>query len=88
LKNALFEMRSAIDRYYADKNRYPERLDWLTRERYVAKTPADPFTNRAGSWQTIPSKRDPKNPSAAAGIFDVKSGSRATAMDGTKYSDW
>jgi len=26
--------------------------------------------------------------SAKAGIYDVKSGSEATALDGTKYADW
>ena len=31
---------------------------------------------------------DPNNPSANTGVFDVKSGSDATALDGSKYADW
>ena len=31
---------------------------------------------------------DPNNPTAEPGTYDVKSGSDATALDGTKYSDW
>ena len=49
---------------------------------------SDPFTNSTSSWRTILSKRDPNNRTAARRIFDVKSGSRATAIDGTTYSAW
>ena len=31
---------------------------------------------------------DPNNPTASPGIYDVKSGSEATALDNTKYADW
>jgi hypothetical protein len=34
------------------------------------------------------SESDPANPSAPPGIYDVKSGSDRTAMDGSQYSDW
>jgi len=36
----------------------------------------------------VPAEPDPNNPTAEAGIYDVKSGSDATALDGTKYADW
>ena len=89
LKYALFQMRDAIDQYYTDKNQYPSSLDSLTSEGYISQIPTDPFTNRTDSWQTIPSKPDPNNPTTTArAIRDVKSGSEAKAMDGTKYSDW
>jgi general secretion pathway protein G len=82
-------MRDAIDQYYADKNQYPSRLDSLASEGYIRQIPTDPFTNRTDSWQTIPSSEPaPSNLAAAPGIYDVKSGSEATALDGTKYSDW
>ena len=89
LKYALFQMRDAIDRYYTDNNEYPSSLDALTSEGYISQIPADPFTNRADSWKAMPSKADRNNPAfTAPGIYDVKSGSEATAMNGTKYSDW
>jgi general secretion pathway protein G len=50
--------------------------------------PDDPFTLSASTWMTIASEPDPNNPNAPPGVYDVKSGSDATALDGTKYADW
>jgi general secretion pathway protein G len=88
LKEDLFRMRDAIDQYYADKGQYPSTLDALVSDGYVRKLPDDPFTRSNTSWQTVPAEPDPNNPTAEAGVFDVKSGSDATALDGTKYSEW
>jgi|SRR5581483_3041375 len=88
LKEDLFRMRDAIDQYYADKGQYPATLDALASEGYLRRIPEDPFTKSASTWQTIPAEPNPSNPIAEPGIFDVKSGSDATALDGTKYSDW
>ena len=54
----------------------------------IGRNSLDPFTDSIDSWQTVPSEPDPNNPTAAPGIYDVKSGSDGTALDGTKYSDW
>jgi general secretion pathway protein G len=88
LKEDLFRMRDAIDQYYADKGSYPGTLDALVSDGYVRKIPDDPFTKSNSSWQTVPAEPDPNNPTAEAGVFDVKSGSDATALDGTKYAEW
>src|SRR6266478_3458312 len=88
LKEDLFRMRDAIDQYYADKGQYPSTLDALVSDGYVRKLPEDPFTHSSTSWQTIPAEPDPNNPTAEAGVYDVKSGSDATAIDGSKYADW
>ena len=88
LKDDLFKMRDAIDQYYADKNQWPSALDALVSEGYLRKLPEDPFTKSATTWQTVPAEPDPNNPSAEVGVYDVKSGSEATALDGTKYADW
>lgn len=88
LKEDLFRMRDAIDQHYADKGQYPETLEALVSAGYIRKMPVDPFTDSASSWQAVPSEPDPNNPTAAPGIYDVKSGSEATALDGTKYADW
>ena len=88
LKEDLFRMRDAIDQYYADKAQYPSTLDSLVSDGYIRKLPEDPFTKSSSSWQTVPAEPDPNHPTAEAGVFDVKSGSDATALDGTKYSDW
>ena len=88
LKEDLFRMRDAIDQYYADKMQYPGSLDALVSDGYMRKLPDDPFTMSSTSWQTVPSEPDPNNPTASPGIYDVKSGSEATALDSTKYADW
>jgi general secretion pathway protein G len=88
LKTDLAQFRDAIDQYYADKNQWPSTLDALVSEGYLRKLPEDPFTKSATTWQTVPAEPDPNNPSAEVGVYDIKSGSDATALDGTKYSDW
>ena len=88
LKQDLFQFRDAIDQYYADKNQWPSALDALVSEGYLRKLPEDPFTKSASTWQTVPAEPDPNNPSAEVGVYDVKSGSEGTALDGTKYADW
>ena len=88
LKDDLFKLRDAIDQYYADKTQYPATLDDLVTAGYLRSLPKDPITNSTDSWQSVPAEPDPNNPSVAAGIYDVKSGSDQTAMDGSRYNDW
>jgi general secretion pathway protein G len=88
LKTDLFNMHDAIDQYYADKGQYPGTLDELVSAGYLRKVPEDPFTNSATTWQTVPSEPDANNPTAAPGVYAVKSGYDGTALDGTKYSEW
>ncbi len=88
LKEDLFRLRDAIDQYYADKNKWPQSLQDLVSDGYVREVPEDPITNSVESWQTVPAESDPANPSAEPGIFDVKSGSEGTALDGSPYAEW
>jgi general secretion pathway protein G len=88
LREDLFRMREAIDQFYADKNQYPETLDALVTEGYLRQLPVDPFTDSSASWVAVPAETDPNNPTAPAGIYDVKSGAEGTALDGTAYAEW
>jgi general secretion pathway protein G len=88
LKEDLFQMRKAIDEYYADKGKYPADLQTLVTEKYLRSIAPDPFTNSTETWQQIPSEGDAGNPSAEPGISDVKSGSDRTGSDGKPYSEW
>ena len=88
LKEDLFRMRDAIDQYYADKNKYPSDLQALVSDQYMRDVPQDPFTLSNTTWQTVPAEADPANPSLEVGIYNVKSGSDGTALDGTQYSEW
>jgi general secretion pathway protein G len=88
LKEDLFRLRDAIDQYYADKGQYPSTIDALVSDGYLRKVPEDPFTKSNSSWQTVPAEPDPANPTAEPGVYDIKSGSDQTALDGTKYAEW
>jgi general secretion pathway protein G len=88
LKEDLFRMRDAIDQYYADKQKYPQSLQDLVSEGYLREIPKDPITDSRDTWTTVPAEPDPNNPAAEPGVYDVKSGSEATSMEGTKYSEW
>jgi general secretion pathway protein G len=88
LKEDLFRMRDAIDQFYADKGKYPATLQDLVSDKYLRTIPRDPFTNSADTWREMPSEPDPNNPTAQPGVYDVRSGSEQTALDGTKYSEW
>ena len=88
LKENLYQMRDAIGKYHADKGKYPADLQSLVSEKYLRSIAPDPFTGSAETWQPIPSELDPGNPSAEAGIVDVKSGSAETGSDGRPYSEW
>ncbi|MEZ5285469.1 MAG: prepilin-type N-terminal cleavage/methylation domain-containing protein [Vicinamibacterales bacterium] len=88
LKEDLFRMRDAIDQYYADKNKYPSSLDDLVSDGYLRELPVDPFTQSKDTWQTVNAEPNASDTTAIPGIYDVKSGATATALDGTIYSEW
>src|SRR5688500_3944063 len=88
LKTNLAGMREAIDRYYADKNKWPASLETLASEKYIREVPIDPMT-QAADWQTTIGEPDPSNPAAEAGISDVHSSSTAVSpFNGTPYAEW
>lgn len=84
----LFQMRKAIDEYYADKQKYPASLDALVSEKYLREIKPDPFTQSVDTWQTTMSEPDAANPSAETGIYNVKSGAPGTGTDGRPYAEW
>jgi general secretion pathway protein G len=87
LKEDLFNLRSLLDQYYADKGHYPLALEDLMTEGYLRKVPVDPITGSADTWQVI--YEEPKEEmEEAPGIYDIKSGSQDIALDGTNYSEW
>jgi general secretion pathway protein G len=90
LKENLFQLRDAINKYYSDKKKYPAGLSDLVSSRYLRDIPYDPIS-RGQQWKTImaePLEGEEFDPEALAGVIDVKSLSQATALDGTLYADW
>ena len=56
--------------------------------RFLRKIPVDPMTGHA-DWGLRAVQDDPDSQSwGGKNVFDVYSKSQATALDGTKYSDW
>ena len=56
--------------------------------RFLRKIPVDPMTGQA-EWGFRAVQDDPDSNSwGGKNVFDVYSKSQATALDGTKYSDW
>ncbi|MCC6990520.1 MAG: prepilin-type N-terminal cleavage/methylation domain-containing protein [Acidobacteria bacterium] len=88
LMDDLHKLREAIYQYYADQQKWQAALQDLVTDGYVRKIPDDPMTNSADTWQTVPAESDPANPTAEPGIFDVKSGSDKTSLDGKAYAEW
>lgn len=96
LKDNLFQMRKAIDNFYADKQRYPTDLNELV-PNYVRRIPVDPITGQA-DWEQImedpmdlegggfTSDTDPDSV-AAPGVIDVKSKAEGSTLDNVPYVD-
>lgn len=85
LKEDLFILRDVIDQYFSDNAKYPAGLNDLVEKRYIRRIPKDPLTGSTDSWALIyfTDEQGQQN-----GIFDVRSGSDAIALNGTRYSDW
>ncbi|MFO0523612.1 MAG: type II secretion system protein [bacterium] len=85
LKQNLATTREAIDRFHADRGRYPDALDDLVREGYIRALPQDPVTESTATWMIVP----PRDLAAAGGrVFDIRSGATGNSRDGTRYEDW
>ncbi|MEK6749078.1 MAG: prepilin-type N-terminal cleavage/methylation domain-containing protein [Pseudomonadota bacterium] len=82
LKEDLTQLRKAVDDYYADHGRYPERLQRLVEARYLRRVPVDPLTGRADSWIEL------AYDGPGGGVYDVRSGEPGRSRDGQAYSEW
>jgi general secretion pathway protein G len=83
LKQNLRGLREAIDQYYRDKRTYPPTLDQLVTDRYIRMVPMDPITEKVDTWKIIPPK-----PGKTDQVYDVRSGAKGKAKDGTDYASW
>ena len=83
LRQDLNALREAIDKYYADRNEYPDTLARLAEQHYLRAVPVDPFTKAADTWVVV-SSEDPDH----AGIRDVHSGAPEVASYGTGLGSW
>ena len=57
-------------------------------EGYLRNIPMDPMTGNSESWKVIMEDATTSINQSEPGIFDVKSGSDKTSLEGTAYADW
>jgi general secretion pathway protein G len=88
LKNNLFTIRMMIDEYSYDKQKAPQTLQDLVQEGYLREVPRDPISGNNSSWRTIMEDATQATSSTEPGIWDVRSGSDKTSLEGTPYSEW
>ena len=88
LKNNLFSLRTVIDEYTYDKQKAPQTLQDLVSDGYLRQVPVDPITNSNDSWKLIMEDASNTVNQTMPGIFDVRSGSDLTSLEGTPYSEW
>jgi general secretion pathway protein G len=88
LKNNLFTLRTVIDNYTYDKQKAPHSLQDLVTEGYLRDVPVDPMTGSNQGWRIVMEDASQSVNQSEPGIFDVKSGSDKTGLDGTPYSEW
>ncbi len=78
-------MREAIDKYFGDTGRYPDRLEDLVTKRYLRAVPIDPLTDKA-DWSTRPPQD--RNLGVVADVFSsVQTDAAAEAQPGQQDSN-
>ena len=83
LREDLYVLRDAVDKYYSDNGVYPDALEDLVKKRYLRAIPVDPYTRSSHSW-VVQAPAD----GAAGAVFDVHSSAPNKARDGTWFKDW
>jgi general secretion pathway protein G len=95
LRDNLFEMRKAIDNFYADTQRYANDLNELVPS-YLRRIPKDPITKQ-DDWELV--QDNPANPDEMAdtntenlnqngpGVIDVKSKAAGSTLDNVPYGE-
>jgi general secretion pathway protein G len=88
LMEDLYQMRRAIDAYFADHAKYPDSLEALVEAKYLRGIPSDPFTSQPDSWEVeAPLPRE--DGTVAEGLVEnVYSGSELVGLNGIPYREW
>lgn len=80
LEENLRVIRVTLDKFYADKGKYPDSLQDLVEHNYLRALPVDPVTESSQTWILIsPTESD------SGGIADIKSGASGNTKDGRAY---
>ena len=80
LQENLRTMRHVLDKFLADKGRYPRTLDELVEAGYLRAIPVDPVTESSQTWVIDLSRRQDRS-----GISNVHSGAPGATHAGVQY---
>jgi general secretion pathway protein G len=80
-------LRTVIDEYTFDKKKAPQTLQDLVAEGYLRAVPIDPITKDT-NWREIKEDSLTAVDQTEPGIYDVRSLSDQTSLEGTPYSEW
>jgi len=87
LHSHLQTLRIVIDEFTFDKKKAPQTLEDLVAEGYLRAVPIDPITGN-NQWRTINEDSLSAVDQTQPGIYDVRSLSDLTSLEGTPYSEW
>jgi general secretion pathway protein G len=82
LRHNLAGMRDAIEKFSADRGRYPATMQELVDQRYLREIPIDPVTERRDTWILV------ARPGSRIGVSDVRSGAPGVARNNEAYGAW
>lgn len=84
LRETLFVVRDAIDKFNGDLGRYPNSLEELVDKRYLRALPTDPLAEEGAGWNIVP----PPGGDSKGQVYDLHSSAPGTGRDGTSYAEW
>jgi len=87
LMEDLYQLRRAIDAYFADRAKYPESLEELVEAKYLRDIPRDPFTG-AADWECLPPEATGEGDVVEGGCFDPRSISDLVGLNEVPYREW
>jgi general secretion pathway protein G len=85
LRETLFVVRDAIDKFHADTGHYPAELNELVTKRYLRKLPIDPVSESTETWVIVPPPAESASSSEATGVWDIQSGAGGEERP---YASW
>jgi general secretion pathway protein G len=82
LAENLHTTREALDRFHADRGRYPASLDELVTHRYLRALPVDPVNDSRSEWMLVMSSQE------TGGVSDLRSRAPGAGRNGIPYAQW
>lgn len=83
LKANLASTRDALDKYFADKGKYPEQLEDLVTAKYLGTLPFDPIAQSNSSW-TIEAPQGGQ----AGSVYNIHSSAAGEGSNKVPYAQW